>query len=445
MSRPRTSYLRACKLLALAAVGVAATLASPGAALADASCAVQAFRLRRPCSATSPEYRRTRPYSIDVVCTGGVPNPSPNTYSVDGAPTHGTLTEQAPGSPTFTYTPTTGYVGTDSFIITPQNNLDPTYFPQVLVTFLVGDHPPVCTGSTADPVLHGGSVSAPYTCTDADGDALAVSIVAQPAHGSATIAATSPTSGVVTYASSPTSSGPETVTIQAAETSDPSVRSNIATIALSVTDAAPTCSPQTVTVQTSAPVTFPLHCLDGDGETLTYTRTTAPKHGTVKMDGGNVTYAASSGYLGKDTLAFSATDGLATATITVAITVVPDTIRTGSKNQVTVNLPTNLTVLNSTATLSFQCPTTAKTGCTGLASLVTILKGHKITLATRKVAIKAGRSAKVKINAAHGLRNAALRPLAGLAIKVGVVYQTKNSAGKKIVTTKTIYLHVPST
>ena len=309
----------------------------------------------------------------------------------------------------------------------------------------MGDHPPVCTGSTADPVLHGGSVSAPYTCTDADGDALAVSIVAQPAHGSATIAATSPTSGVVTYASSPTSSGPETVTIQAAETSDPSVRSNIATIALSVTDAAPTCSPQTVTVQTSAPVTFPLHCLDGDGETLTYTRTTAPKHGTVKMDGGNVTYAASSGYLGKDTLAFSATDGLATATITVAITVVPDTIRTGSKNQVTVNLPTNLTVLNSTATLSFQCPTTAKTGCTGLASLVTILKGHKITLATRKVAIKAGRSAKVKINAAHGLRNAALRPLAGLAIKVGVVYQTKNSAGKKIVTTKTIYLHVPST
>jgi hypothetical protein len=124
---------------------------------------------------------------------------------------------------------------------------------------------------------------------------------------------------------------------------------------------------------------------------------------------------------------------------------VPDTIRTGSKSQVTVNLPTNLTVSNSTATLSFECPPTAKIGCTGLASLVTILKGHKITLATKKVAVKAGRSAKVKINAAPGLRNAALRPLAGLAIKVGVVYQTKNSAGKKIVTTKTIYLHVPRT
>ncbi len=311
------------------------------------------------------------------MCTGGA-TIAEHLLGRRWPPLHGTLTEQSPGSPTFTYTPKPGYVGTDSFIITPQDNLThTTYFPQVLVTFLVGDHPPVCTGSTADPVLHGGSVSAPYTCTDADGDALAASIVAQPAHGSATITATSPTSGVVTYTSSPTSSGPETVTIQAAETSDPSVRSNIATISFSVTDAAPTCSAQAVTVQTSTPVTFPLHCLDGDGETLTYTRTTAPKHGSVKMDGGDVTYAASSGYLGKDTLAFSATDGLATATITVAITVVPDTIRTGSKNQVTVNLPTNLTVLNSTATLSFQCPPTAKTGCTGLASLVTILKGQE--------------------------------------------------------------------
>ncbi len=223
------------------------------------------------------------------------------------------------------------------------------------------------------------------------------------------------------------------------------MRSNIATITFPVTDTAPTCTAQSVTVQTSTPVTFPLHCLDGDGETLTYTRTAAPKHGTVKMDGGNVTYAATSGYLGKDTLGFSATDGIATATITVAIAVVPDTIRTGSGSQVTVNLPTNLTVSNSTATLSFACPPTAKTGCTGLASLVTILKGRKITLASKKVAFKAGRSGKVKIDATPGLRNAALRPLAGLPIKVGVIYQTKNSAGKKIVTTKTIYLHVPRT
>ena len=70
-------------------------------------------------------------------------------------------------------------------------------------------------------------------------------------------------------------------------------------------------------------------------------------------------------------------------------------------------------------------------------------QGPEDPLATKKVAVKAGRGAKVKIDAAQGLRNAALRPLAGLAIKVGVVYQTKNSAGKKIVTTKTIYLHVP--
>jgi hypothetical protein len=442
MSRPRTSYLRACKLLALAAVGVAATLALPGAALADPSCVVQ-HEGSVTVLGDLTRIPQDAPYGIVVVCTGGAT--SPNAFAAD-QPLHGTLTEQSPSSPHFMYTPNPGYIGTDSFIITPQDNLThTTYFPQVLVAFLVGDHPPVCTGSTADPVLHGGSVSAPYTCTDADGDALAASIVAQPAHGSATITATSPTSGVVTYTSSPTSSGPETVTLQAAETSNPSVRSNVAAIAFSVTDAAPTCSAQAVTVQTSTPVTFPLHCLDGDGETLTYTRTTAPKHGTVKMDGGDVTYAASSGYLGKDALAFSATDGLATATVTVAITVVPDTIRTGSKSQVTVNLPTNLTVLNSTATLSFQCPPTAKTGCTGLASLVTILKGRKITLATTKVAIKAGRGAKVKINAAQGLRNAALRPLAGLAIKVGVVYQTKNSAGKKIVTTKTIYLRVPRT
>jgi Bacterial Ig domain len=432
------SCLRALKLLVLPAICVAASLAAPAAALADPGCVTQ----HHGSSTVLGDLTRIpadSPYTIDVVCTGGG---APNIYSVDSPPTHGTLTELSPTSPEFTYTPDTGYVGTDLFIITPHDTLGNTYYPQVLVTLAVGDHPPVCTGSTSDPVLHGGSVSAPYSCSDADGDPLTISIVTQPAHGSATLSATTPVSGLVAYTSSASSTGAETVTIQAAENSDPTVRSNVATITFSVIDTAPTCSAQSITAQASSPVTFPITCLDGDGEALAFTGTSAPKHGSVKVDGGNVTYTPSGGFLGKDSLGFAATDGISTASTVVTITVVPDTIRTGGKTAVTAFLPTNLIVVNSNVTLIFECPATAKT-CSGTVSLVTILKGRKITLLTQKVSMKTGKSGKVKLNAARGLENSALRPLAGLPIKVIVAYQTKNSLGKKVATAKPIYLHVP--
>jgi Bacterial Ig domain len=433
------SCLRAFKLLVLPAICVVASLAAPAAALADPACVTQHTGSTTVLGDVT-RIAADSPYSIDVVCSGGLN--LPNKYVVDSSPAHGTLSELSPTSREFTYTPNAGFVGADYFIITPQDTLGPSYFPQVLVTLEVGDHAPVCTGSTGDPVLHGGSVSAPYSCSDADGDPLSIAIVAQPANGSATLSAATPLSGLVAYTSSATSTGVETVTIQALETSDPSVRSNVATITFSVVDTAPTCSAESVTAQTSSPVAFPLTCIDGDGETLTFTRTTAPKHGTIKVDGGNVTYAASAGYLGKDSLAFSATDGIATASIVVNVSVVPDTIRTGTKAATAAFLPTNLTVLNSNVTLTFECPATAKT-CTGTVSLVTILKGRKIMLISQKVAMKTGKSGKVKLNATRGLKNAALRPLAGLPIKVIVAYQTKNSLGKKVATAKTIYLHVP--
>ena len=53
----------------------------------------------------------------------------------------------------------------------------------------------------------------------------------------------------------------------------------------------------------------------------------------------------------------------------------------------TAFLPTNLIVQNSNVTLTFQCPVTVKT-CTGTVSLVTVVKGRKITLISRKVTMK---------------------------------------------------------
>ena len=105
MSRPRTSYLRACKLLALVAVGVAATLASAGCRTRGSVVRGQAFRLadraRRPHAHTGGRpvldrrrvhRRRSEPVAEHLLGRAG-------------APMHGTLTEQSPGSPTFTYTP----------------------------------------------------------------------------------------------------------------------------------------------------------------------------------------------------------------------------------------------------------------------------------------------------------------------------------------------------
>ena len=88
----------------------------------------------------------------------------------------------------------------------------------------------------------------------------------------------------------------------------------------------PTATPQAVATDGGVPVVITLGGSDPNSpaRTLTFTILTGPAHGTLgPVVGNTVTYTPSAGYVGPDEFAFAVTNGAATSTATVGITVRP--------------------------------------------------------------------------------------------------------------------------
>jgi hypothetical protein len=67
-----------------------------------------------------------------------------------------------------------------------------------------------------------------------------------------------------------------------------------------------------------------LHATDPDGDPLTFSLSTGASHGTVTVNpSGMFTYTPAAGYVGSDAFTYSVTDGMATVTATVTITITP--------------------------------------------------------------------------------------------------------------------------
>ena len=129
---------------------------------------------------------------------------------------------------------------------------------------------PVCTGSSSATVSHGHTVSAPFSCSDADGDAFTVSVLST-TEGTATVSGSD-----VVYDSDVNDdgfAGPQTITLQATEIDDTSVQSAPFDVNVQVTDEDPVCvriGPYPVEVSVSAGSTadLPFSCTDADGDPL---------------------------------------------------------------------------------------------------------------------------------------------------------------------------------
>jgi hypothetical protein len=162
-------------------------------------------------------------------------NNDPLTYSIVTLPQHGTMSPTTPGGPSRTYTPTTGYVGPDSFqfkandgtldsntatiSITVQANAAPVASNQAVTT----------TKNTAKAIT--------LTATDANNDPLTYSIVTQPAQG--TLSPTTPGGPSRTYTPTTGYVGPDSFQFKA---NDGKVDSNTATVSITVQDVTTTCT-----------------------------------------------------------------------------------------------------------------------------------------------------------------------------------------------------------
>ncbi|MGH8278144.1 MAG: Ig-like domain-containing protein [Gammaproteobacteria bacterium] len=246
------------------------------------------------------------------------------TYIVVGQPSDGTLVLTGANTGTFTYTPTAGFVGTDSFTFKVNDGFSTSNVAtETLVVTAMGIGPVANNGNVSTPVAT--PVSGTLSATDSNaGATLTFSIVSNVNHGTATI--TNAATGAFTYTPSAEYFGPDSFTFEVKDSTG--ATSNVATESITVT--APLNGPiavnGTLTTNENVAANGLLVATDSNpGVTLTYT-VIQPAHGTLTQpDGKNnaaFTYTPANNYSGQDSFTFSVYDGSATSnTATVTITV----------------------------------------------------------------------------------------------------------------------------
>ncbi|MBP8272817.1 MAG: tandem-95 repeat protein, partial [Acidobacteria bacterium] len=233
-------------------------------------------------------------------------------------PTHGTVTQNANGS--LTYTPATNYTGTDSYTYKAKDaagNLSNTA--TVTITITPVNDPPVAVNDAATtPANTPVTVTVLTNDTDPDGDTLSVVSFTPPTTGTVTrtgnqLIFTPATgfSGLATF--------PYTITDGNGGTSTATV-----TITVLNTNRPPVAVNDSATTNAGVAVAIPVigNDSDPDGDVISVISNTAAAHGTVTRSGNTFVYTPAIGFSGIDTFTYTISDGKGgTATATVTITV----------------------------------------------------------------------------------------------------------------------------
>ncbi|MBT1544323.1 Ig-like domain-containing protein [Curtobacterium aurantiacum] len=243
------------------------------------------------------------------------------TVTGNRTPAHGSATVRPDGS--YSYTPSAGFSGTDSFTYTVTDGSGGTE--TVTVTVQVA---PAAQDDTVK-VAAGGTATAGTRATGVlgndSGAGLTVASNTTPSHGALTLDGAT---GTFTYTPAEGYSGPDAFTYTAV---DGSGSPSTATVTITVN---PTIGADTASTNARTPVTIDVQGNDR-GSDLGTTIATGPTHGTaVVATDGAIEYTPTAGFSGTDSFTYTVTDGsgVTTGAATVTITVRPvatgDTVST---------------------------------------------------------------------------------------------------------------------
>ena len=245
------------------------------------------------------------------------------TATLVGDVSHGTLALAADG--TFTYTPTAGFSGVDSFTYRAGDGAEESDAALVRINVVdaVGNRAPAGVAD-AYAVPHSGTLVVTSGVlgndSDPDGQFLTATKLTDPQHGTLTFAP----DGTFTYVADPGHTGGDSFTYAA---DDGVLASAPVTVSLTgPADAAPVANADSYEVPAAGALdgtTVLANDTDADGDPLTASKTASPAHGTVALaPDGTFHYQASAGFSGTDTFSYLAGDGrLASAPATVTLTV----------------------------------------------------------------------------------------------------------------------------
>ncbi|NMC52980.1 MAG: tandem-95 repeat protein [Chloroflexi bacterium] len=244
---------------------------------------------------------------------------------------HGTLNLSSNGS--FTYTPTSGYSGSDQFSYYANDGHQNSPSTTVTITVTAANDAPVAVddahSTTEDTLL---TVTAPGVLTndtDLDGDTLSAILVDDAAHG--TLALSS--NGSFTYDPDDNFTGSDSFTYTA---NDGTANSTPATVTITVTaandapvavnDVHTTAEDTTLTVLVANSILN--NDTDPDGDDLTAVLVDDAAHGTLTLNAnGSFTYDPDDNFTGSDTFTYKANDSALdsnTATVTITVTAAND-------------------------------------------------------------------------------------------------------------------------
>lgn len=247
------------------------------------------------------------------------------TSTVASSPAHGTLVLNADGS--FVYSPNVGYSGPDSFSYTVADGAGGIGEAIVSIDIQPKNHAPVA-GDDAydmleDGVLDIAAAGVLMNDVDVDGDALALSLVSGPLHGSLTLNA----DGSFQYTPAANFHGVDAFTYRI---NDGAVDSNTATVTIAVASVndAPVAVDNTYAATEDVPLTIALPGVlandsDVDGDVLRAVRVTNPARGALVLNAnGSFTYSPNANFNGVDSFTYRVNDGLLDSnTVTVSIQV----------------------------------------------------------------------------------------------------------------------------
>jgi len=238
-------------------------------------------------------------------------------------PSHGSVTVNPDGS--YTYTPSTDFVGTDHFGYTITDAEHRTATGTVTVTVVAGQAPTANSYSESTPFNTALSVDAANGLTSNDtGTGLTFSLNTPAAHGTAVVNA----NGSYTYTPATDFVGTDTFGYTATDASQATATATVTVVVQP--PAPPTAADYGQTVAEGSGLTVDVgHGLASadTGTGLTFTLTGGPTNGTATVHAdGSYTYIPQAGFSGHDSFTYRATDvGAQSASGTVTITVLAPT------------------------------------------------------------------------------------------------------------------------
>ncbi len=258
-------------------------------------------------------------------------------------PANGTATIEANGS--VTYTPATGFAGTDAFEYVISDGVGGADAGSVSVSVLSSNSPPIAVDDTITTAEDTAATLDPRANdTDPDGGALTVTAVTQPTHGATTLHP----DGTVGYTPAANYAGADGFTYTVADSAGTIATATVSVTVTPVNDA-PVAANESVSTpeDTAALINVLANDADVDGDALSVTVAGPAAAGQVEIEpDGRIRYTPLANVYGADSFGYTISDGAggtATATVSVTISSVND-VPTAAPKSVTTKYGTKITI-----------------------------------------------------------------------------------------------------